>query len=251
MGRPLTVAARVQPRRKGRISFHGIVLALVGAVLSVWVLAAFFHLFLQGNDGLMTLLFLLPLLGLFAFLLILHAILRPSKRVAAVSALALAAAILVVLATPHIRHAGTHLFVAVNEKALDELTSEIIGYGRIHQMFGELNGELVASAAADVDRDPPHGLRPRLPLEQVLARHGIDRGMYDAFAASLRDLRLLGFEVSENCVAFPTGGMLDNVHGLLYVRDGLEPPALGTSVLSSRLVALTHIRGSWYWFGTS
>jgi hypothetical protein len=239
------------PKRKRRLSFHGVVLALLGAVLTLWLLAAFFHLFLKGNDGLLILLFLLPLLGLFALLLILHTIVRPSKRAAAVSALALGAAILVVLGTPYIRHAGTHLFVAVNEKALGELTSEIIGYGKIHRMFGELNGELVASGASDVERDPPHGLRPRLPLEEVLARHGIDRGMYDAFAASLRNLRLLGFEVSESCIAFPTGSMLDNVHGLLYVRDGFEPPSLDTPVLSSRLVELRHIRGSWYWFGTS
>jgi hypothetical protein len=239
------------PKRKRRISFHGVVLALLGAVLTLWVLAAFFHLFLRGNDDLFIALILLPVLGLFALLLILHGVLRPSKRTAAVSALALGAAALLVLGTPHLRFAGTHLFVTVHKKALGELTSQIIGYGKIHQMFGELNGELVASEASDVERDPPHGLRPRLPLEEVLARHGIESGMYDAFAARLGDLKLLGFEVSESCVAFPTGGMLDNVHGLLSVRDGFEPPSLNSSVLSSRLVLLRHIQGSWYWFATT
>jgi hypothetical protein len=239
------------PVRERRISFHGVVLALLGAVLALWVLTAFLHLFLRGNDDLLVLLFSLPVLGLCALALLVHAIVRPSRRRAAVSALALGASVLVLLATPHIRHAGTHLFVALNEKALDGFTREIISYGKIHEMFGGLNGELVARDAPDVERDPPAPLLPRLPLEEVLARHGIDRARYDAFAARLIELRLLGFELSASHVAFVTGGMIDNLGGLLYVREGFGPPALDTSVFTTRLVFLRHIRGRWYSFGTS
>jgi hypothetical protein len=239
------------PARKRRISFHKIVLALLGAVLTLWVLAAFLHLFLRGNDDLILVLFSLPVLGICAIALVFHAVLRPSRRRALVGALALGVSLLVLLATPHIRHAGTHLFVALNGEALDEFTREIISYGKIHEMNGGLNGELVARDAPDVERDPPAPLLPRLPLEEVLARHGIDRARYDAFAARLIELRLLGFELSGSHVAFVTGGMVDNLGGLLYVREGFEPPALDTSVFTTRLVSLRHIRGRWYSFGTS
>jgi hypothetical protein len=240
-----------EPGRKRRISFHQVVLALLGAALTLWVLTAFLHLFLRGNDDLLVLLFSLPVLGLCALALIVHAIVRPSRRRALVSALALAASVILLLGTPHIRHAGTHLFLAVNGKALDGFTREIISYGKIHEMYGGLNGELVARNAPDVERDPPSPLLPRLPLEEVLARHGIDMARYDAFAARLIELRLLGFELSAGHVAFVAGGLMDNLSGLLYVREGSEPPAPGASVFTTEFVSLRHITGRWYSFGTS
>ncbi len=137
------------------------------------------------------------------------------------------------------------------------MVRDLDDYGRIHQLsdgtrhFKNLNGELVAFTATEVDTSRAPGLRNTLPLSLVLARDDIDSLRFESFRRTLIGMRLIEVERTDQFVAFLHDGMLDNLEGVLYVRPGQRPPAAETELFGAMLVRLSPLRDRWYWFSTT
>src|SRR4029077_8785360 len=161
------------------------------------------------------------------------------------------------LATPSISQAGRFLFFVSRQTQLDGFVRDILAYGRIREMsdgqryFKQLNGELITYDPSKVTISRDAGTRPIVALDQILERDHIDPVRYAEFRQRLIDLKLIEFEVEDGYVAFLYDGILDNLMGFLYVREGAAPPALDSELFACKLVALRRIRGNWYAFGTT
>ena len=84
---------------------------------------------------------------------------------------------------------------------------------------------------------------------RIRARNGIDPARYTNFQRRLNDLKLIEFSATREYVAFVRDGLTDNLDGLLYVREGSPLPTELHPL--PRLVALRHLGGNWYRFGTT
>ena len=233
------------------------VLASVNAVLSLLVLWVLFTKLL-GSFSVILVPFVLPSVLVLSGLIILGwSAWQPRSTKSAYALVCLLAGAVVVMATTSMGRGGDGHFFESRRVRLEELTRDLIAYGRIHEMcdglrhFKTLNGELVAYTPAQVDTTPGVGGVPTLPVEQVLAREGIDRRRYEEFQHRLRKLRFIEVEVEQGYVAYLYDGILDNQQGYLLVRPGHVPPPLGSGLFAAELIALQPLGGGWYLFATT
>lgn len=228
--------------------------AAVAVVLTLWMaLGRFF-----GGGSLLLLAFLgAPILALSALLVLGWGLWRPRRRKLGLMLIVLLGGAGLLAASPWLGVAGDRLFFETRRGRLDALTRDILDYRRIHQMsdglrhFKELNRELVAYSAADVDTTRPPNERSTRPVEQVLAQDSVERQRYDEFRRRLAEVKLIEFDVQPGYVAFLYDGLLDNLQGYLVVRPGHRPPPLRSELFRADLVALRSLGGGWYWFGTT
>ena len=235
-----------------------LVLAQYGLVLGLLALGTLLEKFVGGTFSIMLYMFGPLVFGGSALIVLGWGLWRPRWRKLAATFLALAAGAVVSAVSPSLRQWGDRLFFESRKERLDTFTQELLEYRRIQAMsdgtrhFKELNGELVAYAAAQVDtarREPT--TRSILPVESVLARDGIDRQVYESFRARLQELKLIEVSVQPGHVAYLYDGILDNLQGYLFVRHGHRPPRRGSELFMAELVLLSPMGDGWYWFATT
>ena len=159
---------------------------------------------------------------------------------------------------PAVSTGGVTLFWATREDRATAFVAELLSYGRIQEMddgqryYKELNGELIAYTSDRVDTSRVEGLRPTLPVQTILTRDRIDPRMYERFRQSLQDLKLIHLEVHEEYIGFVYDGLLDNLHGFVWVRPGHHPPPLHSEFVDgTALVLLRPLGNGWYYFATT
>jgi hypothetical protein len=239
------------------VSVRSWVLIQFATVVATLVLGTLLSKFWGSGAGFLLVLGGLPLLAVSGAIVLSWAIWRPRRDKLGIAVLALLAGSGVVAATPWLKSAGDRLFFETRRARLETFTRDVLAYGRIHEMSDglrhhkQLNGELVAYTTGAVDTTRPWPFRGAVPVEQVLARDGIDRREYEAFRQRLRDLKLIEFEIHPGYVAYLYDGFLDNLEGYLHVQEGHAPPGLHGELFSTELVALKPLGGGWYWFGTT
>jgi hypothetical protein len=176
-------------------------------------------------------------------------------RKVAVLLLAVLADVGLISGTTTLERAGDRLFFESRRSRLDAFTRDIVAYGHIHQMsdglrhFTELNGQLVAAAAADLTTASVASTTQ--PIEQVLARDGITAQRYEDFRERLRDLGVIQFDAEPGYVAFLYDGMVDSQEGYLRVKAGASPPAMHATLFGAALIRLEPIGDGWYRFATT
>jgi hypothetical protein len=176
--------------------------------------------------------------------------------------LRVAIAALVVLAgyfgiTP-LSHGVEYAQFTYRRARLEALVYDVLKDGRVRSMsdarrfFKDLNGIHLRDVGPPVDAGSEQGPLDAVPLSVALARTGIDEPAYRHFRAALLSTGYLEVEVAPGYVAFVEDGMLDNLFGVVYVRPGNTPPPLGSEFVDgTELVALRHLSGPWYSFGTT
>ena len=104
----------------------------------------------------------------------------------------------------------------------------------------------------------PQGGEPPGPPEahlasEVLAREGISHDTYRAIRSGLLGAGYLSVTVREEYVLFIEDGMLDNEYGVLWVRPGHQPPAVGPPADARFLyfVVMRPLGDGWYEFVTT
>lgn len=234
-----------------------LVLGQYGLVLGLLAVGSLLEKFAGGTFSIMLYMFGPLLFGASALVVLGWGLWRPHWKKVGTALLALAAGMAIDAAAPSFRRWGDHLFFETRKARLEEFTRELLEYGRIWAMsdgqrhFKELNGELVAYTATQVDtarREPT--TRPILAVESVLARDSIDRRVYESFRARLQELKLIEIQVQPEYAAYLYDGILDNLQGYLFVRPGHRPPRLGSELFLGELVALSPRGDGWYWFAT-
>jgi uncharacterized membrane protein len=239
------------------MTIRALVIGQFAALVVLLAPAVLLGKFLGGGFEFMLMLLGAPLLVVSTTVVLGWALWPPTRSKLVVALVAVATAVGLVAATPLLARTGDRLFFESRRARLNAFTTEIVAFGRINNMsdglrhYKQLNGELVAYTDAQVDTSRTPGLRPTLPLDQVLVRDRIDRADYEAFRGRLRDLRLIGLEVHPGFVAYLYDGMLDNLEGYLYVFGDGEPPTPRTELFSTMLVALRPLGHGWYWFATT
>ena len=234
-----------------------LVLGQYGLVLGLLALGTLFAKFGGGGFAIMLFMFSPLAFGASALIVLGWGLWRRSWMKLGTAFLALAAGAGLDAASPSIRRWGDHLFFESRKERLEELTRELLEYGRIRAMsdgtrhYKELNGELVAYTAAQVDTVRAEPWRPILPVVSVLARDGIDREVYESFRARLQELKFIQVRVEPGYVAYLYDGILDNLQGYLLVRPGHRPPRRGSELFMAELVFLTPIGEGWYRFATT
>jgi len=226
--------------------------------LVVWVFLAVFGLFVGPMMDFLVSMMVAPAILAGALMMLLYAAIKPSWAKAREVVISLAVGAGLLVADPHLRTAGLRFFWDVREAQANAFVAELLSYARIREMdtgdrhFKELNGELIAYAAAQVDTQHVEGLRPTLPVQGVLRRDGIDPRIYELFRQRLRSLGFIHVEVHDEYIAFVRDGMLDNVYGFVWIRPGHSAPELGSEFVdATQLVLLRPISGHWHFFATT
>jgi hypothetical protein len=251
------VTAPTIATRPRRVSARSIVLgqfAVVVTLLTLWILL---DKFLGGDSDLAFSVLGTPLLVVSTLTVVVWGLWGLRWQKIALLLLAVVADAGLVMGTPALDRAGERLFFETRRSRLEALARDITAYGRIHQMsdgtrhFKELNGELVAYTAAEVDTSANAGSPPTRPLAQVLARDAIAQQRYDEFRRRLQDVKLIQFDSRPGLVAFLYDGMVDNLYGYLLVQPGATPPMIHSQLFGAELVRLEPLGGGWYRFATT
>jgi len=226
--------------------------------LVVWASLAVFGLFVGDMVDLLASMMVAPAILAGALMMLLYAAIKPSWAKAREVVVGLAAGMALLVAQPQLRTAGLEFFWGVRNAQATAFVAELLSYARIREMdtgdrhFKELNGELVAYSAAQVDTQHVDGLRPTLPIQSVLQRDGIDPRVYEMFRQRLRSLGFIHVEVHDDYIAFVRDGMLDNLYGFVWIRPGHRAPKLGSEFVDeTQLVLLRPVGGHWHFSATT
>lgn len=226
---------------------------VIGALLSAALMGQFI-----GDFPSMVLSLLAGVAILFLVIcIIIQALWGATRRKFAIAAAALAAgALSVTLGVPIAWVGADRLFFLSRRAALNAFVRDAQMYQRIHDMsdgeryFVDLNGTSVVGGTADTlvptaESRPDHPV----PLARVLARDRIDPRRYEGFRQRLVALGLIQFEMRPDHVAFVYDGLLNRIHGYLYVLPGARAPKSGAQVFNEELGGLNPLSGGWYTFG--
>jgi len=226
--------------------------------LAAWAFLAVGGLFVNQIADIFASMLVAPAILVGALMMLVYAIIKPSWTKAREVVIAFAVGAGLLIAEPQLRTAGLELYWALREAQANEFVAELLSYARIREMdsgdryFKELNGDLIAYEAAQVDTRHVDGLRPTLPVQTVLRRDGIDPRVYELFRQRLRSLGFIHVEVRDDYVAFVRDGILDNVYGFVWIRPGHHAPAAGSAFVDeTELVLLRPLGGHWHFFATT
>ena len=222
------------------------------ALLTLWLL---FEKFIGAQSSLAFAVLGTPLLIVSTLVVGMWAAWGIRWRKVIVLMLAVVADVGLISGTSSLERAGDRLFFESRRPRLAVFARDIVAYGRIHEMsdglraFTDLNGALVVDTSAP-DPSSPVASTNR-PLEQVLARDGIDAHRYEEFRQRLRDLQVIQFDAEPGYVAFLYDGLLDGLEGYLLVKPGASPPAMRSTVFGETLIRLEPLGDGWYRFATT
>ena len=139
----------------------------------------------------------------------------------------------------------------VREALANPRVEKISAGGRYYKFINE-------TAVRGLGPPLPQGGEPPGPPEahlasEVLAREGISPDTYRAIRAGLLGAGYLSVTVREEYVLFIEDGMLDNEYGVLWVRPGHQPPALGPPADPYFLyfIVMRPLGDGWYEFETT
>lgn len=160
-------------------------------------------------------------------------------------------ALVVVALLPAVRQLDWPLYLWPRQHELDAFVQDLLTYGRIHEMSDglryhkSLNGRHF-DASSRVVESPSFP-----PLVPLLAAEHIEPARYEAFRRRLIRLGFIEVRVTDAYVALLYDGLLDNLHGVLWVRPGSAPPSEGEKLLDTDLVSLRDLGRGWFAFGTT
>lgn len=154
---------------------------------------------------------------------------------------------------------GSKVYLLLNRGKLESFATDIVKYGRIKKMsdglshFKSLNDSLVAYLPSEVRRPESEKdvFQLILPLNEVLAKEGIEPDKYEYFRQQLIDLSYIDVEVRKDVVVLTRDGMLDNCWGVLFVLSDHDPPLYGDHLSCGSLISLSKLVGRWYAFSTT
>ena len=229
------------------VVYVGVLLAVAGALVAEpWI-----------NLRLPLALFGVPVLVVLSLVALLTAVWKPTRQSLLGGGLALVAAVGLVTGASTLMMAGERLYVRLERPRLDRLVATALAEPRLWEMsdgtryWKTVNRHPVAYSAGEIDTACVAGRGCRRPVGAVLAALGVPLARYDALCRQLRALHVIEYEVSPDTVILVSDGLVDRLHGWLYVRPGRPVPRAGDAVLGGRaLTGLTPLGHGWYSFST-
>lgn len=150
-------------------------------------------------------------------------------------------------------HLSDRIHLKIHENRLNKFVAEIKHYQRITEMSdGErfwktINNTSIEPKIEDVDTID-NGFGKKFFLDDILAKHGVNKPHYELFRQELMATGFISFEtLDDGTISFTMDGFLDNCYGIAYSETGKRPEQNGCG----HIIRWTKIGDKWYSWGTT